>query len=126
MLDRMGNGLANSHLPELFSALRRCGTRRAERALSGVSADILAEAFAWAGAALDRESEARASAERVLDGSPHLFGTTNFFLLEYEGGREWTRMRNACCLYYRVSGEVCPTCPRISERERLRRSAPGC
>ena len=125
MLDWMGEELAGRHLPELFSAFRRCGVHRAERALWSVSSDILAEAFTWAGSALGREGEARGLAERALDGSPHFPGRTNFFVLEQDGVHKWTRTRNACCLYYRVSGEVCPTCPRISQRERLCRLAPG-
>lgn len=121
MLELVGEGLARGHLPGLFSALRRYGVRRAERALWGVSADILAEAFTWAGSALGRDGEARDFAERALDGSPHLPGKTNFFVLEQDGVSEWTRTRNACCLYYKISGEVCSTCPRIPKRERPRR-----
>ena len=124
MLELLGEGLAGGHLPGLFFALRRYGVRRAKRALWGVSADILAEAFTWAGSALGREGEARDFAERALDGFPHLPGKTNFFVLEQDGVREWTRTRNACCLYYKIGGEVCSTCPRIPKRERSRRPAP--
>lgn len=121
----LGERLAEAHLPGLFAALRRCGVRRAEKALWGMVADLVAEAFAWAGPALGREAEARAFAEGMLDGSPPIPGTANFFVLEHEGVPVPTRVRNACCLYYRVADTTCLTCPRNTDEERLLRLATG-
>jgi hypothetical protein len=125
MLAWLGTRLAEDHLPGLFAALGRCGTRRAEKALWGMVADLVAEAFAWVGPGLGREVEARAFAEGMLDGSPPIPGTANFILLEHGGGYIPTRVRNACCLYYRVGDTTCLTCPRNTDEERLLRLATG-
>lgn len=106
--------LAEAHLPGLFAALGRHGVRRASRALWGMVADLVAEAFAWVGPALGQESEARAFAESILDGSPPISGTANFFAPEHDGGSGPARVRNACCLYYRVGAAACLTCPRTA------------
>ena len=125
MLAWLGTRLADAHLPGLFSALGRCGMRRAEKALWAMVADLIAEAFAWVGHGLGREAEARAFAEGMLDGSPPITGTTNFVVLERDGGSVPTRVRNACCLYYKVGGTTCLTCPRNTHEERLLRLATG-
>lgn len=125
MLTWLRTRLTEAHLPELFSALGRCGMRRAEKALWGMVADLIAEAFGWVGPALGREVEARAFAEEMLDGTPPIPGMANFFVVEHDGGLIPTRVRNACCLYYRVGEATCLTCPRNTDEERLLRLAAG-
>ena len=125
MLAWLGERLAEAHLPGLFSALGRCGMKRAEKALWGMVADLVAEAFAWVGPALDVEDEARAFAHEMLDGSPPISGTANFFAMEHDGGSVAARVRNACCLYYRTGGIACLACPRTTREERLRRLTIG-
>ncbi|QIN79662.1 hypothetical protein GBA65_15265 [Rubrobacter marinus] len=119
----LGEGLAEAHVPGLFAALRRCGVRRSERALWGMVADLVAEAFGWAGPVLDLEHEARAFAEGMLDGSPHIPGKANHLTLVRDGVPVRTRLKNACCLYYRVGDAPCPTCPRAMRREHSGRPA---
>lgn len=114
--DRLSAGL-----PDLFSALRRARTRRGARVLWGMAADVCVEAFVHAGRALGCEDEAHAGAARMLGGPSPLSGPTDYFVLEYEGTSRQTRVRNSCCLYYKIGEGPCFTCPRLSNEDRLRR-----
>ncbi len=114
--DRLAAGL-----PDLFSALRRARIRRGRRALWGMAADVCVEAFVHAGRELGREGEAHASAARMLDGPSPLSGSTDYFVLEHNGTSMQTRVRDSCCLYYKIGERPCFTCPRLSNEERLRR-----
>lgn len=117
--------LAEEHLPAMIPVLRRCGTRRSARALSGVAADTIAESFMWLGRGLEKEREAREIATETLDGCPALPGSANYYVLEHDGGSMATRVRNVCCLYYKTGNNACFTCPRTTKEERLRRLAEG-
>lgn len=116
--DRLAAGL-----PDFFAALRRVRPRRSVQALWGVAADVCAEAFMHAGQALGREDEARAFAEFMLGGPSPLSGSTNYVLLEHDGFSMLTRVRNTCCLYYKVGEAPCFTCPRTTNEERVERLA---
>lgn len=114
------SGRLQGHVAALISALRESGTRRSARALWGISADTASESFMWLGRALEQDAEARALAVATLDGTD-LPGSTNFFDLKHQGGVMKTRVKNACCLYYRLGGDACFTCPRVTDDERRRR-----
>jgi len=58
---------------------------------------------------------------RLLGGPPPLSGETNYFLPEYGEESRLTRLRNSCCLYYRLGDGACFTCPRATDEERARR-----
>lgn len=117
----LGGALAETYLPALVPALRGLRVRRGTRVLWRAAGDVCAEAFMFVGQELGHEAEALGFGERLLSGSSPLSGPTNYYVLEYAGGRKTTRVRNACCLYYRFGGGACFTCPLTSEEERLRR-----
>lgn len=123
MLGWLRDALVETHLPAMIPALRALRVRRGTRALQRVFVDSCAEAFMFVGRDLGREVEGRRIAGRLLGGPPPLSGPTNFYELEHEGGSEWTRVRNTCCLYYKVGDGACFTCPRTPHEERLRRVA---
>ncbi len=111
------------HLTNHISSLRSLRVRRGTRVLWGAAVDVCAEAFMFVGRELRREGEACSLGGRLLAGPSPLSGPTNYFVLEYDGRSELTRVRNTCCLYYKVGDGACFTCPRISNEERLRRLA---
>ncbi|MGB3682721.1 MAG: hypothetical protein WA990_09580 [Rubrobacteraceae bacterium] len=121
-LDRVREALATTHLPALTPALRALRVRRGKRALWGSGADVCAEAFMFVGQSLGREAEALGFAEELLCGSP-LSGPTNFFVLEHDGEKRTSRVRNTCCLYYKLGNGPCLTCPRLTDEERRARLA---
>lgn len=123
MLGRMHEALAGTHLPGVIPALRELRVRRGTRVLQRAAADSCAEAFMFVGRELGREEEALGFAETLLSGPPPLSAPTNFCVLEYDGGSERTRVRNTCCLYYKVGDGTCFTCPRTTDEERRRRLA---
>ena len=125
LLGWLRDGLASTHLPDLYAVLRRSRPRRGKRALWGAAVDAVAETFVFAGRGLGCEAEARACAKRMLSGPPPLRGPTNYYVLEHAGGREATRVRNTCCLYHRVAENACFTCPRVTDEERRQRLAAG-
>jgi hypothetical protein len=125
ILGWLRDGLTATHLPGLYAALRRSRARRGTRALWGAAVDAVAETFVFAGRGLGCEAEASACARRLLSGPPPLCGPTNYYVLEHEGGREATRVRNTCCLYHRVAEKACFTCPRVTDEERRQRLAAG-
>lgn len=114
--------LAESYLEALIPALRSLRMRRGTRTLWSVAADVCAEAFIFVGQGLGRAEEACALAERTL-AAPPLSGPINCYIFEYDGGSMLTRVRNACCLYYKLGKGACFTCPRTSDEERSRRMA---
>jgi hypothetical protein len=114
------NRLAEDHLPPLFDALRRS---RSRRAMWATAVDVICEAFMYVGGWLGRQQEALGCAESMLSGDSPLSGPTNYFTLEYDGSSEMTRVRNACCLYYKIGDGACYTCPRTSNEERIERLA---
>jgi hypothetical protein len=113
--------LADDHLPPLFEALRRRGLRRGRRAMWGVSADAVADAFLFVGGWLGHREEGMRYGETALAGPSPLSRPANYRVLEYDGGSEITRTRNTCCLYYKVGDGACFTCPRLADEERIRR-----
>lgn len=125
VLGWMRDRLASTHLPNLYAALRRSRARRGTRVLWGAAVDAFAEAFVFVGRELGHGAEARAYAERLLSGPPPLSGPTNYYVLEHDGGCEPTRVRNTCCLYYKVGEMACFTCPRTTDEERRQRLAAG-
>ncbi|MER7668519.1 iron-sulfur protein [Kitasatospora sp. NPDC096128] len=114
-------------------------TRRRDRALWGMVTDDLASAVWYLGRMLDgqdataegesgaaaAEDAAVAAAGALLPGGTlPLPGAADFRRLRTPDGRDHhTRTRLGCCLYYAVKPEAlaCPTCPRTSDEERLRR-----
>ncbi len=120
MLARTCRALAEGYLADLIPALRGLRVRRGTRALWSVAADVCAEAFMFVGQELGRGEEARALAEKML-AAPPLSAPTNYFVFEYDGGSMLTRVRNTCCLYYKLGEGACFTCPRTSDEERARR-----
>ncbi len=123
LLGWMRGAMAETHLPFLIPALRGLGVRRGTRAMQRVFVDSCAEAFMFVGRELGCEAEALELAERLLSGPPPLSGPTNFYLLDRDGEAETSRVRNTCCLYYKVAAGACFTCPRTTHEERLRRLA---
>jgi hypothetical protein len=113
--------LAEGHVPALIPALRDLRVRRGTRVLWGAAVDVVAETFMFVGRELGCEEEALGFAERLLSGPAPLRGPTNYSTLEYDGGSETTRIRNTCCLYYKVADGTCFTCPRTTDEERLER-----
>jgi ferric iron reductase protein FhuF len=122
LLAWLGGALAQTHLPALVPVLRDLRVRRGTRVLWRAAADVCAEAFMYVGQGMGREERALLLGEKLLSG-PALPGPANYYLLEHAGGSETTRVRNACCLYYKVAVAACFTCPRTTHEERLRRVA---
>ena len=116
----LGEALAETHLAVVAPALRGLGVRRGSRALRQVFADGCAEAFMFVGRHLGREREGVGLAGTLLAGPSPLSAPLNYRVLEYPGGSEATRVRNACCLYYKTGNGVCFTCPRKTDEERVR------
>ncbi|HEV2744575.1 MAG TPA: hypothetical protein VGV91_15575 [Rubrobacter sp.] len=58
-------------------------------------------------------------AETLLAGPSPLSAPVNYRVLEYPGDSEATRVRNACCLYYKTGNCACFTCPRKTDEERV-------
>jgi hypothetical protein len=123
MLGRMREALAGTHLPGVIPSLRELRVRRGTRVLQRAAADSCAEAFMFVGRELGREEEGLGFAEELLSGPPPLSAPTNYYVLEYPGGSERTRVRNTCCLYYKVGDGTCFTCPRTTDEERRLRIA---
>jgi hypothetical protein len=121
LLGELRVAIVEGQLSALIPALRGLRVRRGTRTLWRVAVDVCAEAFMSVGQDLGRESEALGCAGRLLGGPPPLCGPTNYFALEHGGESMITRVRNSCCLYYRVGDGPCFTCPRVSNEERLRR-----
>jgi hypothetical protein len=113
----LGERFGGSHLPGLLAALRP-RTRRGLGALRKMAVDAVADAFLIVGGGLGREEEAVGLAEEVLAGPSPLSGPTNYFVAERGGLPETSRVRNACCLYYRLGQNPCLTCPRLIRTER--------
>ncbi len=122
MLDLLSETLAGTHLPAIVPALRGLRVRRGTRVLWRAAADVCTEAFMYVGQGMGREERALGLGKRLLSG-PSLPGSTNYYLFEHAGGSEMTRVRNTCCLYYKVADGACFTCPRTTHKERLRRMA---
>jgi hypothetical protein len=96
-------------------------TRRGRHALWGTVTDMVAAAFHRVGDHLDRSGEAHGLADTVIDGCQTLIGGANWHDVVWSGGVEHTRVRNICCLWYRTpGGELCLTCPRLTDRDRVR------
>jgi hypothetical protein len=120
VLHTLRDALAQTHLAVLAPALRDLGVRRGSRAFRRVFADSCGEAFMFVGRYLGREAEGIGLAEEFLAGPSPLSAPLNYRVLEYPGGSEATRVRNACCLYYKTGNGVCFTCPRKTDEERVR------
>ena len=117
--------LSETHVSALVPALRGRGVRRGTRALQRAAADGCAEAFGFVGRGLGREAEGLEGAETLLGGTSSLSAPVNYRVLEYPGGSEATRVRNTCCLYYKTGNDVCFTCPRKTDEERVRQLMEG-
>lgn len=122
----LGERFAGAHLPGLLDALRP-RTRRGIVPLRKMAVDAVADAFLIVGQGLGREGEALGLAEEALAGAlagpSTLPGATNYFSVERDGRRETSRVRNACCLYYRLGRDACLTCPRVTRVERTSQSS---
>jgi hypothetical protein len=63
------------------------------------------------------------AAEALLDGTASLTGTCSFLPFEHDGRRATYRVRNACCLAYKLPDSgCCASCPLRSRAERHARS----
>lgn len=120
LLGEIRQALSETHLDVLVPALRGLRVRRGTRVLWRAAADVCAEAFVFVGRGLGREAEGVGLAERTLGGTSRISAPVNYRVLRYPGGSEATRVRNTCCLYYRVAGLTCFTCPRKTDEERVR------
>ena len=125
LLGEIRRALSETHLGVLVPALRALRVRRGTRALWRAGADVCAEAFVFVGRGLGREAEGVELAEKALDGAGRLSAPVNYRVLRYPGGCEATRVRNTCCLYYKVAGRTCFTCPRKTDEERARQLQRG-
>jgi hypothetical protein len=95
-------------------------TRRGRHALWGTVTDMVAAAFHRVGDHLGRSSQARELASAVIDSTSTLVGGANWHDIVWPGGTEHTRIRNICCLWYQAPrGDLCLTCPRITDTERV-------
>lgn len=95
-------------------------SRRGRHALWGTVTDMVAAAFHRVGDHLDRSSQARELAGSVIDASSTLVGGANWHDVIWPGGTEHTRIRNICCLWYQTpGGDLCLTCPRVTDTERV-------
>lgn len=122
MLDLLSDTLAGTHLPAIVPALRDLRVRRGTRVLWRAAGDVCAEAFMYVGQWMGLEEQALGFGEKLLSG-PSLPGPTNYYLFEHTGGSKMTRVRNTCCLYYKLGTGACFTCPRTTHEERLQRMA---
>lgn len=120
LLFSLRDALVETHLAALIPALRGLRVRRGTRALRGVFADSCVDAFVLVGRELGREAEGRELATTLLSGASPLSAPAGFYALEYPGGSEVTRVRSACCLYYKTGNGACFTCPRTTDEERVR------
>lgn len=94
-------------------------TRRGPHALWGTVTDMVAAAFHRVGDHLGQPNEARHHASTVIDASPTLVGSTNWHDIVWSRGTKHTRIRNICCLWYQTpDGDLCLTCPRITDHQR--------
>lgn len=94
-------------------------TRRGRHALWGTVTDMVAAALHRVGDHLGRSHQARHLANDVIDSSPTLVGGANWHDVIWSGGTKHTRIRNICCLWYQTpDGDLCLTCPRISDQQR--------
>ncbi len=120
LLGELRGTLSETHLPAVVPALRGLRVRRGTRALQRAVSDVCAEALMFVGRDLGREDEGCALAESLLSAPSPLQAPANYYVLEYPGGTERTRIRHTCCLYYKVGDGCCFTCPRKTDEERVR------
>lgn len=106
------------HAPLVERLHQRC--RRPRSALWRHVADALAEAFLWAGEALDERAPAWALGEQVMDGTRgRLAGAANYRLWHVDGHEAVGRVRAQCCLSYRCEPSTyCFSCPLKGEAHR--------
>jgi hypothetical protein len=111
------------HMRPLLAAIGP-HVRRGPRALWGMVADDLISGIWSLGRTLGQEERAvRSAAELLPGGIPPFPGGAGFRRLAGGDGRSYlTRTRIGCCLYYAIRpAEVCLTCPRVCDAERVRR-----
>jgi len=109
--------LHDAYRPDVkISSLQRWGT----------VTDMLDVALWQSGTPRGDEALGVADAALVLDGvHPPLTSASRMYeLVDDRGRRRWTRRRESCCFYFRLPGsEVCFTCPRVSDAERVARAS---
>lgn len=111
------DGIIATLQPVVEAVHRR--TRRGRHALWGTVTDMVAAAFHRVGDHLGQPSEARHYASTVIDASQTLAGGANWHVVVCSRGTRHTRIRNICCLWYQTpGGDVCLTCPRITDQQR--------
>lgn len=95
--------------------------RRGDRTQWGGLSDTVASSLWVAGRELGDEQRGVREAELILDGTPPFTGTANFVEVTHAGTTCARRVRNTCCLAYRLDGHgYCVSCP--LEDEGTRRS----
>jgi ferric iron reductase protein FhuF len=104
--------------------------RRRGRALWGMVTDEIVEGLAFMGELLGEEERTAAELEALLPGttrSKPYVGTPGFRELTGPAGEKLpTRDRVSCCLAYTLgTEEICGTCPRLCDSERLARLHAG-
>ena len=116
--DAFAEGMVTTLRPVVDAVHAR--TRRGRHALWATVTDMIAAAFHRVGDHLQCTDAARDFATATLDGHSSLPGSTNWHDIFWAGGTERTRVRNICCLWYQTpGGELCLTCPRITDPDRI-------
>ncbi|WP_432160012.1 (2Fe-2S)-binding protein [Streptomyces sp. NRRL F-5630] len=98
--------------------------RRRGRALWGMVTDEIVEGLAYVGELLGERARTAAELEALLPGTTKPYvGTPGFReLTGPDGERLPTRDRVSCCLSYTLGAEeICGTCPRLCDAERVAR-----
>lgn len=102
------------------------GVKMSSKQRWGTLTDVLEVALWSSGAPRGDEALGVADAALVLDDvHPPLTSASRMYsLVDDRGRRRWTRRRESCCFYFRLPGsEVCFTCPRVSDAERVARAS---
>lgn len=93
--------------------------RRSDRVQWGELSDTVASSLWVAGRELGDEPRGVREAELVLDGTPPFTGTANFVQVTHAGSTCARRVRNTCCLAYRLDDHgYCASCPLEDEQTR--------
>ncbi|MGH3314155.1 MAG: (2Fe-2S)-binding protein [Streptomyces sp.] len=111
------------HLEPILAGFRP-RMRRGARALWGVATDEITEGLWYLGHLLGEEQRAVREAGQLLPGAkaPYAQGAGFRELTGRQGESLPTRDRASCCLFYTLRPEdVCVTCPRMCDADRIER-----
>lgn len=105
-----------------FVSAYRGGSRFGRRTLWGAVTDAV-DRGVWHAARRGDEPRGAADAALVLPCRlpPFTSGSTIRAVHGATGTVHWTRVRQSCCFHYKLPGAApCPTCPRLTDTERIR------